>query len=85
MLSLNSRITPNELFFVRNHFDVPEIDAESWRLSIKGLVSKPYELALEQFWNELERRAYKYWHTKGLKQRKSYIIHETQQAAVPRP
>jgi len=29
-------ITPTESFFVRNHFEVPEIDNSSWRLSVAG-------------------------------------------------
>src|SRR4029079_337517 len=37
-------VTPTRLFFVRNHFDVPEIDAQSWRLSVGGCVGRPLEL-----------------------------------------
>src|SRR5215510_4066611 len=32
-----SLITPNNLFFVRNHGNVPEVDPESYRLLITGL------------------------------------------------
>jgi DMSO/TMAO reductase YedYZ molybdopterin-dependent catalytic subunit len=39
--NVRSWVTPNRLFFVRNHFAVPEIDAETWRLSLGGLVERP--------------------------------------------
>ena len=42
-------VTPTRLFFVRNHFDVPELNQESWRLSIGGCVARPLELT----WAEL--------------------------------
>mgnify|MGYP002084313806 CR=1 FL=1 len=38
--------TPNEWFFVRNHGDIPEVDAASFRFSIGGLVAKPMDLSL---------------------------------------
>src|SRR5438132_1293031 len=34
-------VTPTRLFFVRNHFAVPALDADTWRLSIEGCVGKP--------------------------------------------
>jgi DMSO/TMAO reductase YedYZ molybdopterin-dependent catalytic subunit len=37
-------VTPTRLFFVRNHFDVPEIDAAKWRLAVGGCVRRPLEL-----------------------------------------
>jgi DMSO/TMAO reductase YedYZ molybdopterin-dependent catalytic subunit len=33
-------VTPTRLFFVRNHFPVPAVDAASWRLTIEGAVRK---------------------------------------------
>lgn len=30
--------TPNDLFFMRNRFRIPKVDAESWHLSVSGLV-----------------------------------------------
>ncbi len=42
--SLDSFLTPNELFYVRTHFHVPELDAKSWRLKIAGAVDKPLEI-----------------------------------------
>lgn len=44
---LGSFITPNELFFVRNHGGVPEVDAASYRLAVDGLVDRPLSLSLE--------------------------------------
>ncbi len=41
-------ITPNELFFVRNHGAVPEVDPASWRLAIGGLVKRPLRFSLEE-------------------------------------
>jgi DMSO/TMAO reductase YedYZ molybdopterin-dependent catalytic subunit len=42
--SLDSFITPNESFYVRCHFPVPEIAAADWRLKIEGEVASPFEL-----------------------------------------
>jgi DMSO/TMAO reductase YedYZ molybdopterin-dependent catalytic subunit len=42
-------VTPNRLFFVRNHFEVPRVDANAWRLSVGGLVRRPAEWT----WQEL--------------------------------
>src|SRR5215212_2647959 len=36
-----SWVTPNRLFFVRNHFEVPQADTASWKLAIEGLVARP--------------------------------------------
>ena len=46
---VRSWVTPNRLFFVRNHFQVPEIDLASWRLSVGGLVDR----AAEWTWDDL--------------------------------
>ena len=37
---LQNWLTPNPLFYVRNHFDTPEIEMSSWQLSVDGCVSK---------------------------------------------
>jgi len=42
--SLSGFITPNESFYVRCHFPIPEISAENWRLKIEGEVEAPFEL-----------------------------------------
>jgi DMSO/TMAO reductase YedYZ molybdopterin-dependent catalytic subunit len=46
---VRSWVTPNRLFFVRNHFDVPELDLASWRLRVEGCVRQPAEWT----WDEL--------------------------------
>jgi DMSO/TMAO reductase YedYZ molybdopterin-dependent catalytic subunit len=46
---VRSWVTPTRLFFVRNHFDVPTPDVETWRLRVEGRVEQPLELT----WDEL--------------------------------
>jgi DMSO/TMAO reductase YedYZ molybdopterin-dependent catalytic subunit len=41
-------VTPNRLFFVRNHFELPEIDRRAWRLKLHGCVEQPLEFSLDQ-------------------------------------
>jgi DMSO/TMAO reductase YedYZ molybdopterin-dependent catalytic subunit len=43
--SLSGFITPNESFYVRCHFPVPEITAEQWRLKIEGEVERSFEFS----------------------------------------
>ncbi len=45
---VQSWVTPNRLFFVRNHFDEPKIDLASWRLQIGGRVQREIALTWEQ-------------------------------------
>jgi DMSO/TMAO reductase YedYZ molybdopterin-dependent catalytic subunit len=45
--SLDGFITPNELFYVRCHFPIPEISAETWSLKIEGEVDAPCELTYD--------------------------------------
>jgi len=42
-----SLCTPNDLFYVRNHFPPPEIDINTWSLSVEGTVAKPLKLSFE--------------------------------------
>lgn len=44
---LDGFITPNELFYVRNHFPIPEISANDWRLKIEGEVEAPFEIGYD--------------------------------------
>ena len=53
LLDLRSWVTPTSLFFVRNHFDAPEISLDDYRLKIGGLVRD--ELSLD--WAAIERLA----------------------------
>jgi DMSO/TMAO reductase YedYZ molybdopterin-dependent catalytic subunit len=41
-------ITPTTRFYVRNHFDIPQLDPATWRLSIGGLVDRPLSLSLAE-------------------------------------
>ena len=40
-------VTPNPLFFVRNHFPVPTVNRDAWRMSVEGCVARPLELKWE--------------------------------------
>lgn len=44
--TFTTRLTPLDRFYLRNHFDVPEIDPKAWRLAVHGLVEKPLSLSL---------------------------------------
>ncbi|HEX9945892.1 MAG TPA: sulfite oxidase [Thermoanaerobaculia bacterium] len=46
-LLLGGFITPNELFFVRNHGGVPAVDPAAYRLTVDGLVERPLSLSLD--------------------------------------
>jgi sulfite oxidase len=45
-LLCRSPITPTELFYVRNHGPVPEVELGSYRLAVGGLVAEPLSLSL---------------------------------------
>src|SRR5579859_3546074 len=47
--SVRGWVTPNRLFFVRNHFDAPTVDPSACRLRVEGLVERPCEFT----WDEL--------------------------------
>lgn len=46
---VRSWVTPNRLFFVRNHFEMPHVDLDGWRLWVEGRVERPREWT----WDEL--------------------------------
>jgi DMSO/TMAO reductase YedYZ molybdopterin-dependent catalytic subunit len=46
--SLNSFVTPNDKFYVRSHFAVPAVNADSWRLKIEGTVKNPIEITYDE-------------------------------------
>lgn len=48
-------VTPNRLFFVRNHFARPTIDLDAWRLSVEGAVRRPRQWTWDEL-NELPQR-----------------------------
>jgi DMSO/TMAO reductase YedYZ molybdopterin-dependent catalytic subunit len=46
--TLSEFLTPNESFYVRCHFPIPEIAAPDWRLKIEGEVDAPFELTYDE-------------------------------------
>ena len=46
--TLNGFITPNESFYVRCHFPIPEIMASEWRLEVEGEVEAPFSLSYDE-------------------------------------
>jgi DMSO/TMAO reductase YedYZ molybdopterin-dependent catalytic subunit len=45
--ALRYDITPTGLHYLLVHFDIPAVDATTWRLRLDGLVQRPRELSLE--------------------------------------
>lgn len=43
-------ITPRELFFVRSHGSIPEVDPDQYLLRVTGLVKKTLRLTLRDLW-----------------------------------
>jgi DMSO/TMAO reductase YedYZ molybdopterin-dependent catalytic subunit/rhodanese-related sulfurtransferase/glyoxylase-like metal-dependent hydrolase (beta-lactamase superfamily II) len=43
-------VMPNAHFYVRNHFEAPDINAETWRLQVAGLVERPLSLSLRELY-----------------------------------
>src|SRR5436190_7818601 len=46
--ALNGFNTPNESFYVRCHFPIPEITASKWSLKVEGEVEAPFSLSYEE-------------------------------------
>jgi DMSO/TMAO reductase YedYZ molybdopterin-dependent catalytic subunit len=46
--SLDSFLTPNALFYVRNHYPQPKVDLKAWRLEVVGAVRKPLRLTYDE-------------------------------------
>src|SRR5205823_12970851 len=44
--TIDGQITPNDQFFFTQHYNRPEVDANSYRLKLSGMVAKPMELTL---------------------------------------
>jgi DMSO/TMAO reductase YedYZ molybdopterin-dependent catalytic subunit len=44
---LEGLLTPNPLFFIRNHFPVPDIARDTWSLTVDGAVERPLTLSFE--------------------------------------
>lgn len=58
METVQGWVTPNRLFFVRNHFDVPSIDRQTWQLRIEGLVERPTEWTFDELVSLPERSVF---------------------------
>ncbi len=41
-------VTPIGLHYLLTHYDIPEVDAVSWRLDVDGLVNRPLSLSLDE-------------------------------------
>jgi sulfane dehydrogenase subunit SoxC len=41
-------VTPLGLHYLLTHYDIPEVDAASWRLEVGGLVERPLSLSLDE-------------------------------------
>lgn len=44
-------VMPNGRFYLRNHFDIPNLDGESYRLSVGGLVERSLSLSMRDLHN----------------------------------
>jgi len=55
MQALSEPLTPSQLFYVRNHFEMPHIDEGTWRLTVDGAVERRLELSLEELQNRPQR------------------------------
>ena len=49
--SLGSFLTPNDQFYIRNHFAAPPIERKSWRLKVEGAVARPLQLSYDELVN----------------------------------
>ncbi|MHB1571571.1 MAG: molybdopterin-dependent oxidoreductase [Solirubrobacteraceae bacterium] len=49
-------LTPYDLFYIRNHGTVPEVDAGEWRLVVDGLVTKELVISLQDLRERFPRR-----------------------------
>lgn len=49
-------ITPRELFYVRNHGAIPEVDAKTFQLVVKGMVKRELALSLDTLLNDFPKR-----------------------------
>lgn len=44
-------VMPNGRFYLRNHFDIPNLGGDNYRLSIGGLVERPLKLCMRELHN----------------------------------
>ena len=55
---VRSWVTPNRLFFVRNHFEAPHIAPDDWRLWVECCVEHPREWTWEELASLPERSVF---------------------------
>ena len=48
LAEVSSWVTPNRWFFVRSHYETPQIDVAEWRLIVDGCVKHKLELSWER-------------------------------------
>ena len=48
---IGGSVMPNAHFYVRNHFQIPNLDSSKWRLAVHGLVERPLHLSLRDLQN----------------------------------
>ncbi len=48
---LGGVVMPNAHFYVRNHFQIPKLDSQTFRLTVGGLVERPLSLSLHDLHN----------------------------------
>ncbi|HWY87337.1 MAG TPA: molybdopterin-dependent oxidoreductase, partial [Gemmataceae bacterium] len=56
--SVRSWVTPTRLFFVRNHFTMPLLEAETWRLAVEGCVKRRQVWTLDEVTDLPERTVF---------------------------
>lgn len=56
VLLADSYVTPSELFFVRNHLPVPNLNEKDYRLQISGENLKPITISLEDLKTKYKKR-----------------------------
>jgi sulfite oxidase len=54
---VRSWMTPVENFYIRSHAPVPNIDLNSFRLTVEGLVERPLSLSLQQLKDEFDQHS----------------------------
>jgi DMSO/TMAO reductase YedYZ molybdopterin-dependent catalytic subunit len=45
---MRHEVTPAGMHYLLNHFDIPDVDAKTWRLSVTGNVNSPLSLSLAE-------------------------------------
>lgn len=54
---VRSWITPTDKFYIRSHAPNPKLDADTFQLSVEGMVDKPFKITLKQLQNEFKKQS----------------------------